>query len=572
MRVLSLVLGVLLLVTAACDRPDTDGSQGGRTGAVDQGPGCSEAPITPASGSVKLTDATKAMGAAQPLLGMYGHAAAIGDVNGDGWLDLFVGNFADKADDRYAVRGATGPAPDRLLLGGRDGFTVADGFPEQFGRTSGASFADLDGDGDLDLVLARNTKRAGGGAGGQVGGKGKNKVKQSTSVVAPAARELEDTTVLRNDGAGAFTEAGHPVTGKTARAIVVLDYDGDGKLDLFIVEDRFGGGASVLLRNKGDFTFEDVTAAAGLPTDLAGLAAVGADLNGDRSPDLFVGGANKLFVNRDGHFESVDTSDTFTWETYGAEDDVAGVAVGDLDRDGRPDLVLGQHYNSTEGDKQKVPVRVYLNKSEDNGPPRFEDVTTKAGVPEFPTKAPHVELIDIDNDGWLDILATASVEDGTRPAVLRQEKRSGGVPVFAGVAGLGQDRYWVTGVSGDMDCDGRVDVFVVAIAPDAPSLLLKNETPSGHWLGIAVGSSPHPAVGTVVEVYEAGGLGRSEKLLLRHEVTATVGYAGGPAPVVHAGLGEVAAVDVRITSPGADEPVVLRDVKADQMMRYPKAA
>lgn len=561
---------VVVALLGACSKDGAKGSAAstGAEGRAGSGVGCKAAPVTPATGPVKLTDATAALGALDPLKGMFGHAAAMGDVNGDGWLDLFTGNFADKADEQYKVRGATGPSTDKLLLGGPDGFSVDEQFPKQFGRTSGAALADLDSDGDLDLVLTRNTKVAGAAAASS-DRPGKKKKKESERTGTAAPRALVDTAVLRNDGDGKFTDVGNPVTNKTARAVAVLDYDADGKLDLFVVEDRFGGGKSVLLKNNGGLKFTDVTAAAGLPTDLAGLAAAAADLNGDRRPDLFVAGANKLFVNTGGKFAAVDTGSTFTWQTFGAEDDVAGVAVGDLNRDGRPDLVLGQHYNSTQGDKQAVPIRIYLNRGAKDGTPQFDDVTERAKVPAFPTKAPHVEVLDIDNDGWLDILATASVADGSRPAILRQERRDGEVPVFAAPSGMGDDRYWVTGATGDVDCDGRVDVFVVAIAPDQPSLMLKNETPSGHWLAITVGSSPRPAVGTLVEVFKAGGLGRPQDLLLSDEITTDVGYAGGAPPVVHAGLGEVTKVDVRITSPGADGPVVLRGVSADQMLRYP---
>ena len=562
---------VALAMLSACSKDETPkgAAPADRPGLAAAAVGCSRAAVTPATGPVKLTDATARLGALDPLKGMYGHAAAMGDVNGDGWLDLFAGNFADKADEQYKVRGASGPSPDKLLLGGPDGFAVDEQFPKEFGRTSGAALADLDGDGDLDLVVTRNTKVAGAPSGSSDRPNKEKKKKDSAETAGAAPRPLVDTALLRNDGAGKFTDVDNPVTNKTARAVAVLDYDADGKLDLFVVEDRFGGGKSVLLRNEGGLKFADTTAAAGLPTDLAGLAAAAADLNGDRRPDLFVGGANKLFVNTGGKFEAVDTGDTFTWETFGAEDDVAGVAVGDLNRDGMPDLVLGQHYNSTQGDKQQVPIRLYLNRGAKDGKPQFDDVTEKAKVPAFPTKAPHVELLDIDNDGWLDILATASVADGSRPAILRQDRRDGGVPVFAAPSGMGDDRYWVTGATGDVDCDGRVDVFVVAIAPDQPSLMLKNETPSGHWLAITVGSKTHPAVGTLVEVFKAGGLGRPQDLLLHDEITTDVGYAGGAPPVVHAGLGDVSKVDVRITQPGADGPVTLRDVAADQMLQYP---
>ena len=79
------------------------------------------------------------------------------------------------------------------------------------------------------------------------------------------------------------------------RSIGVLDYDADGMLDLFIVEDRyFDGGSSVLLRNLGDLQFEDVTAV-GLPSGIEGLGVATADFDGNGFTDLFVSGSNRLF-------------------------------------------------------------------------------------------------------------------------------------------------------------------------------------------------------------------------------------------------------------------------------------
>src|SRR5262245_25667224 len=83
-------------------------------------------------GSPVFADETNAAGVLEPLLGMHAHSVATGDVNADGWTDLFVGTFADRPADDYRVRGASGPSPDRLLLGGRDGFRVDPLFPAEY--------------------------------------------------------------------------------------------------------------------------------------------------------------------------------------------------------------------------------------------------------------------------------------------------------------------------------------------------------------------------------------------------------------------------------------------------------
>ncbi|MDP9019426.1 MAG: CRTAC1 family protein [Actinomycetota bacterium] len=491
-----------------------------------------------------LEDVTEERGLIEPLVGMFGHAAATADVDGNGWLDLYVGTFADKDDKGYQERGASGPAPDRLLLGGPDGFTEAPGFKGGTGRSSGAAFADLDADSDLDLVLARNVKEEEGAAG-------------------------DDTVVLRNDD-GDWSEVAHPATGLGGRGVGVLDYDGDGHLDLFVTEDRYTGGSSILLRNLGDFEFEEVTEEAGLPDDVHGFGVGAADLTGDGRPDLFVAGSNRLFVNRDGSFAEVETS-AFEIEAYSNEDDITGVAIGDVNRDGRPDVVLGPHYNSTVDDGCGVPVRLYLHRGMEDGEPVFEDVTESAGLPAFPTKAPHVEVADFDNDGWPDLLASASVAEGERPAVLRhQGLNDQGVPSFAAPEGAGDDQYWVTGATGDFDRDGQLDVFVVEFDPSLPSLLLRNDNQSkGGWLEIEVPGDAS-GVGALVEVYRAGGAGDAEALLLRREVVMGTGYAAGAPPIVHVGLGDAPRADIVVRPAWGGEARELLGVAVGERVRYPE--
>jgi hypothetical protein len=493
----------------------------------------------PSGGSaLAFTDLTESLGLQEPLAGMRGHAAAWGEVNGDGWADLFVGTFADRPEDDYRQRGADGPAPDRLLLGGPEGFQLEDGFPEQRTRTSGATFSDLDRDGDQDLVVSRNLRREG----------------------------FAGTHVFENRE-GAFHPHEVREAPQGARSIGILDYDADGLLDLFIVEDRWLGGSSVLLRNDGDFRFE--RAEAGVPDDVHGLGVGVADLNEDGRPDIFVAGSNRLFVGTEhGAFREVE-SRVFEWPSYGEEDDVAGVAIADLNRDGRLDIVLGHHYQSTLDQGLSVPIRLYVHRGLDEGSlPRFEDVTEEAGLVGLPTKAPHVEVADFDNDGWPDILASASADGGERPAIFRHLGLEGEVPRFAAPEGLGAAQYWVTGGTADVDHDGRLDIMLVEWEPALPSLLLRNETSGGHWLSAQV-DDPAGGIGARVEVYRAGMMEDPAGLLGVREVVAGNGYGAGALPVVHFGLGEETLVDLVVRSRHWDEPLHLARLAADQHVQLP---
>src|SRR5215472_3474694 len=173
--------------------------------------------------------------------------------------------------------------------------------------------------------------------------------------VAPPSPPFKISNIAREAGLDMTTVFGGHDTNvylveTTGTGVAMIDYDGDGLVDLFFVNgstlDGFPRGAEPtnhLYRNKGDRTFEDVTVRAGLAASGWGQGACVGDYDNDGYDDLFVTyyGQNRLYHNRgNGTFEDVTRaaglSDTRTrWGT--------GCAVLDYDRDGRLDLFVANY-------------------------------------------------------------------------------------------------------------------------------------------------------------------------------------------------------------------------------------
>ena len=491
------------------------------------------------NGEERFVDATADLGLIEPLLGMRAHAAAWGDVDSDGRPDLVVGTFAGAADATFTVRGASGPSPDRLLFANSRNFEVASVFLDEPARTSGAAFADLDNDSDLDLVLSRY----------------------------PRDRAPGPSLILENRG-GQLVERqspGLPVA-IAGRSIGVLDYDRDGLLDLLMVSDPRGAADSKLLRNLGNLEFEDMTTSS-FVEGVFGLGIGVADVNLDFLPDVFVGGSNRLFLGTNGALQEVEeVADEFEWEKFGPEDDVAGVAIGDLNRDGFPDIVLGHHFNSTLDQGRSVPIRVYLHGGVDGSDGLvYTDVTDQTELPGIPTKAPHVEIADMDNDGWPDLVTTASAGEG--PAVFFHQGLEAGIPHFSSPVALGSSQYWVTGPTVDVDRDGRLDIFLAEWDPALPSRLLLNKGSAGNWLSLEF-TGPGRGIGNKVSIFQPGSEFQLEGLLGTTEVAATVGYTAGTAGITHFGIGNLNTVDIRIEAPTGDVEQ-MPAMAANQHVRLP---
>jgi hypothetical protein len=503
----------------------------------------------------------------------FGHGVAWGDVNNDGSLDLLLGTFANY--DPLVKQGYTSGTfkPDQLAIGSTNGFTMDTTFPKTYGWTSGLAFADLDNDGDKDLVLSRNQEEA-------------------YDQTAPG-----ETIALRNN-AGSFeiVPGAIPPNSRNnvgGRSIAVLDYNDDGLLDLFITQDRFEGGQSVLLRNKGNFQFVDATASAKLPTSIEGFGVSAKDLTGDGHGDLYVVGSNRLFIaNGNGTFREIGAKAAGLVRPAPDPDRPkvdfdTGVSVGDINRDGLPDVAVAEHYASAANNGRKIPaVSLYLNKGlNSKGNPIFQDVTSTAGLPSVASRNGDVNINDYNNDGWPDIAAGVAVSR-TRPALFRSLGLTNGVPRFAVPAGVGevkdasdaggQSHHGLPVAAADYDKDGRLDIFFDYFFNNVDGqLLLRNETGSGHWLSVSLGRALGGGIGAKVSVYRAGGLGTPSALIGQREIAATDGYTAGVPDDAHFGLGANTAVDVRVTLPpdsrglATNGVVDLKNVSADQYLRLP---
>jgi hypothetical protein len=447
-----------------------------------------------------------------------GAGLALVDVDADGWLDVFLLNGTRLEDgtrrDRTWPRG-TAPV-SRLYLNQRDGsfrdVTEASGLA----RTSWASAVcagDYDGDGRLDLFVTA----------------------------------FGDNILYRGLGSGRFenatAKAGLPAGGRRwGSGCSMVDYDRDGRLDLFVANylafdlERAaepGQGVnclwkgvpvncgpkglptdtSLLFHNEGNGRFADVSVRSGIAavTERYPMTAAATDLDGDGWPDIYVASDSTAAVlyrnNRDGTFTDTAVRSGVAFSDQGMAQAGMGLAVGDWNADGVPDL-LKTHF------ADDVPA-LYRGL----GKGLFEDMAIAMGLG---VRNRFVEwgggLADLDNDGWQDLLyVTGNVYPEVERVLARYPHRSPRI-VFRNRAGERfedmTDRSGPGAAAthssrgaafGDMDNDGDVDVLVMNM--NEPPSLLRNDLRSGHhWLQIRLrGADGNTcAIGAIVRLTSGG--------------------------------------------------------------------
>ena len=486
---------------------------------------------------IRFINVAPEMGLTDPILGVAVHGAAWGDINNDHYPDLFLGVFRNHSTK-----------PNLILVNKAGKKFVKTDNPDVESvrsRNSGASFADLDGDGDDDLVVVHVNH--------VLGRKG--------------AVELARSNFLyRNDGKGNFTDvtaaSNLGFTGEwTGRNPFVLDYDGDGMLDLLMQDDdvwKNSRGYSRLMKNRGDLVFEDVTLGSGLGTHLNGLGGAVADINGDSWPDFFFAQTSDMYINqKDGTFSKVDFG--FISPPYKVSSDegntewTCGADLGDLDNDGDLDLVMGDHF-------KELPHRiiVYLNEGNDaQGHPQFRDVSDAARVITASQRQPYVEIQDYDNDGWLDILV-----GNPEIFIYRNQGLKNGIPQLERVS-IPEDiragflKYWVSAPSADFNLDGKMDIYFGSYDSLVLSPLLLNTSPDKNYLKVRVAlptGGNRKGIGAIVKIYEKGMAENPEGFLGMQYITVSRGYSSGGIPEAHFGIPGKDSVDVVVRMP-CDGPV-----------------
>ncbi len=479
-----------------------------------------------------------------------GAGACVFDYDNDGLLDIYFLNGAwtpGVSDNRG--RHLRGKLRNTLYRNNGDGaFTdvTEEAGVGDLSFSFGASAADIDNDGDLDLYVLN----------------------------------YGPNVLYRNNGDGTFTDISRSSgldDPHWSLSAPWLDYNGDGYLDVYVCNyleydlgafsayyraDNFPGPLSYkgqpdfLYRNNGDGTFTDVTRETGLwNPEGRGMSATAVDLDNDGLLDIFVTNdamANDYFRNQgDGTFVNEALPLGLAFGEGGQGVSSMGPDFADVNRDKLLDVFIpDMDYGC-----------LMLHRRD-----YFEDVTARAGVAQVCGQYTGwgSVLFDYDNDGLVDIF----VANGNAHHEFPEEDvllRNNGDGTFSDVARASGDYFsekWVgRGVAcADLDNDGDLDLIVVNLNSEAK--ILRNDGGNrNHWLMVRpkLAKEKRDAVGSRVTIVAGGQTQFRDAVPVR-------GYLSQMDPRVHFGLGGVSMVErVEVRWPDGSK-TVLTDVPADQVL------
>ena len=384
---------------------------------------------------------------------------ALGDVNGDGALDIIVGNGGDNCHYDCGLKYGT----DELLLNNGSGSFSKDvrfdnglttGADQGQRRTEVVALADVDGDGDLDLFVGRirlaNDLFLNDGFGrfsvvtnfpGRAGGKSTTKavsfgdVDGDGDLDALVGNRGEDVLML-NDGSGNFSVATFQSGTSCAVTVEFADVDGDGDLDALVGDKLMLGGR--LGGFAADRTFD------GGVMD-ATVVALG-DVDGDGDLDIILGsieGSELLINDGTGSYSKDARFPGWITQTH-------AVVCGDVDGDGDLDIVFGNGFH------MGGPNQLLIN----DGSGGFSARTLPGGSSAVTTS---LAFADLDADGDLDLLVgncpTFQQEDTTGANILLLNDGTGEFTVDSSFPGSSAHRA-LTVAFGDLNGDGTLDIFI----------------------------------------------------------------------------------------------------------------
>lgn len=375
-------------------------------------------------GNGRFTDVTHAVGLARNL---YGFGVAVGDYDNDGWTDLYLSNLGSN----NLLRNTQGRFEDVTA-----GTGVA-GNPEDW--STGAAFIDVDYDGDLDLFVGNYvnwTRAIDLEIGFRLAGLGRSYGAPNHHQGALNRLYRNDgdgmfTDISQASGIAVTNPQDGRAVGK-ALGVVPADLDEDGLLDIVVANDTT---RNFFYRNLGEGRFEEIGVLEGIAYDREGKAtgAMGIDIakfRNDAETGIAIGNfANEmssLYVTMDGRGPFVDEA---VLEGFGPDSRLAltfAVLFLDADLDGRLDLLQANGHLESEINRvhpsqtYAQPAQLFWNCG-DECPQRFVLLDSTSDLRQ-PMVARGAAYADIDEDGDLDI---AILQNGRRAVLLRNDQQTG---------------------------------------------------------------------------------------------------------------------------------------------------